>query len=201
MEARKLTLDICTRFIQRIQLYLGVYLALAGLGTFFIVFVILGYIKFKLTLIQWICVGTVVGVLDIYCVLIMFPYSYINEQSRWQLKRLVFLKSVLQRITCDERLLGSNVKRIRQVIIFKAVSYLQKETADIEDQAERREKMLEMAGAAMDTVNEAIDLLEKELEHRPQKLLGITMYPDQITGLLTTGVLFAFTTLSSKLGM
>ena len=93
------------------------------------------------------------------------------------------------------------MKRIRQVIIFKAVSYLQKETAEIEDQAERREKMLEMAGAAMDTVNEAIDLLEKELEHRPQKLLGITMYPDQITGLLTTGVLFAFTTLSSKLGM
>lgn len=121
MEARKMILNIGARFIIRIQFYLGVYLTLAGLGTFFIIFVILGYIKIKLTLIQWICVSTVVGILDIYCVLIMFPYSYINEQSRWQLKRLVFLKSILQRITRDERLLGSNVKRIRQVIVYKVV--------------------------------------------------------------------------------
>ena len=60
--------------------------------------------------------------------------------------------------------------------------------------------MLEMAATAMDTVNEAIDLLEKELDHRPQQLLGITMYPERITGLITTGMLFAFTTLTSNLG-
>ena len=108
MEARKMVLNIGARFIIRIQFYLGVYLALAGLGTFFIVFVILGYVKVKLTLVQWICISTIVGILDIYCVLIMFPYSYINEQSRWQLKRLLFLKSILQRITHDETLIGSN---------------------------------------------------------------------------------------------
>ena len=201
MEARKLVLDMGARFVIRIQFYLGVYLAMAGLGTFFIICLILGYIPLKLTIIQWICLSLLVTILDIYVILIMFPYSYINEQSKWQLKRLVFIKSLLQRLTRDERLLGSNVKRIRQVIVQKAVTFLQKETADIKDRDERQEKMLEMAGAAMDTCNEAIDLLEKELDHRPQQLLGLTMYPERITGLLTTGFLFGFTTLSSKLGM
>ena len=108
MEARKMVLNIGARFIIRIQFYLGVYLAIAGIGSIFILLVLVGYIKVKLTLVQWICLSTVIGILDIYCLAIMFPYSYINEQSRWQLKRLLFLKSILQRITHDETLLGSN---------------------------------------------------------------------------------------------
>ena len=55
--------------------------------------------------------------------------------------------------------------------------------------------MFGMAGEAMEIVDDIIDLLEKELEHKPQKLLGVTMYPSRLTGLLTTVILFAFTTM------
>jgi len=64
-------------------------------------------------------------------------------------------------------MLMSNVKRIRQLVTRMAVAYLQKETVDILDIEERKAKMIELAQGAFDTINEGIDLLEKELEHRP----------------------------------
>ena len=95
----------------------------------------------------------------------------------------------------------TNVNRIRQLIVRKAVAYLQRQTADLEDQEERKEKMLEMAGEAFDAINEAIDLLEKELENTTQELLGLAMYPERITGILSAGFFFAFSTISSAAGV
>lgn len=116
---------------------------------------------------QWICFLTLLAILDIYVLAILWPYSNINEQTKHQLQRLVFLKSVLQRITRDEEMLASNPRRIRQQIIRKAVYYLQKETAHISDSEERKAKLLELANEAYEAINEGIDLLEKELDHRP----------------------------------
>jgi hypothetical protein len=61
--------------------------------------------------------------------------------------------------------------------------------------------MIELAQQAFDAINEGIDLLEKELEYRPQALLGVAMYPDRITGLLSAAAMFAFTYVSSSLGV
>lgn len=201
IEARKLILDIGSRFIVRIQYYLSTYLAIAGLGSLFVVGYLSGYIKVKISLEVWICVGTILAVLDVYVLLVLWPYSYVNEQTRYQVKRLVFLKGVLQRIIRDEDMLVSNVNRIRQLVTKRAVAYLQAQTADIEDKAERRAAMIEMAGAAYEAINEGIDLLEKELEFTPQELLGLAMYPDRITGIISAAAAFAFTTASGAAGV
>lgn len=201
LEARKLVLDIGSRFIVRIQYYMSTYFAIAGLGTLFVIGYILKYIQIEISLEVWICLGTILVVLDVYVLLVLWPYSYVNEQTAYQIKRLVFLKGIMQRIIRDDDMLVSNVNRIRQLVTRKAVQYLQEQTADIEDRQERREKMLEMAGEAYDGINEAIELLEKELEHTPQKLLGLAMYPDRITGILSAGAMFAFTTASGAAGI
>jgi hypothetical protein len=96
MEARKIVLDTGSRFIYRIQYYLSTFLALALLTTGFCIAYLMGYIKgIKLPLELWICIITVIAVLDVYVLLVLWPYSYVNEQTRYQIKRLVFLKGVL----------------------------------------------------------------------------------------------------------
>jgi predicted HTH domain antitoxin len=110
----------------------------------------------------------------------------------------VQLKGVLQRIVRDERILTSNSKAIQQLILRKAVQFVQKEVKNLETREERIEKMKELIQGGYDTINEAVDLIEKELEYTPQELLGFAMYPDRVTGLLTTLATIAFGLLSSK---
>lgn len=61
---------------------MSTYFAIAGLGTLFVVGYILGYIKVKISLEMWICIGTILTVLDVYVLLVLWPYSYVNEQTR-----------------------------------------------------------------------------------------------------------------------
>jgi hypothetical protein len=95
LEARKLVLDIGSRFIQRIQFYLATYLAIAVIGTLFIIIDLTRFIELNLSTEVWICVVTLIGVLDVYLLTILYPYSYVNEQTKYQIERLVFFKGVL----------------------------------------------------------------------------------------------------------
>ena len=79
MEARKIVLDTGSRFIYRIQYYLSTYMVIAALGTGFCIAYMMGYIKIKLSLELWICIITVLAVLDVYVLLVLWPYSYVNE--------------------------------------------------------------------------------------------------------------------------
>ena len=54
--------------------------------------------------------------------------------------------------------------------------------------------MIQLALEAYDSINEGIDLLEKEMNYNPIMLLGIRMYPERITGFLTTAFMFTVTT-------
>ena len=69
---------------------------------------------------------------------------------------------------------------------------------NLEIREERINMMKELIQGAHDTINEAVDLIEKELEYSPQELLGFAMYPDRVTGLLTTLATIAFGLLTSK---
>ena len=92
IEARKLVLDIGSRFIVRIQYYLSTFLAIALISTGFCIAYLMGYIKgINITLELWICIITFIVILDVYILLVLWPYSYVNEQTRYQIKRLVFL--------------------------------------------------------------------------------------------------------------
>ena len=55
-----------------------------------------------------------------------------------------------------------------------------------------------MIQKAHDTINEAVDLIEKELEYSPQELLGFAMYPDRVKWFLSTLATIAFGMLTSK---
>ena len=84
MEARRLVLDTGSRFINRIQYYLSTYMALAALGTAFCIAYMMGYIQgVKLSSELWICLITVLAILDVYVLLILWPYSCVNEQTRY----------------------------------------------------------------------------------------------------------------------
>jgi len=67
MEARKLVLDTGSRFINRLQYYLSCYMLVATLGTGFCVAYLMGYTPkgLKLPLELWICMTTVLVVLDV----------------------------------------------------------------------------------------------------------------------------------------
>lgn len=79
LEARKLVLDIGSRFIVRIQYYLATYFAIAALGSLFVLGYLTGYVMVSFTTEQWICFLTILLVLDLYILSILWPYSYVNE--------------------------------------------------------------------------------------------------------------------------
>jgi hypothetical protein len=58
--------------------------------------------------------------------------------------------------------------------------------------------MKELIERSNNAISESVNLIEKELEYCPQKLIGFTMYPERITGLLTTLATIAFGIVSSK---
>jgi hypothetical protein len=101
---------------------MSIFILLAGVGILYALAAGSGYVNWKyLTIKQWICAGSYFFFLSCLCLNVMWPYSYVNEQSRLQLKRLVQLKAVLQRLVRDERILISNSKAIEQQILRKAV--------------------------------------------------------------------------------
>ena len=59
--------------------------------------------------------------------------------------------------------------------------------------------MLTLTEKAYAGITEAIDELEKDLDYRPQKLLGVEMYPERIYTLVTTTATIGFTLIQSNL--
>ena len=53
----------------------------------------------------WIVIGVHAGFLTVILLGILLPTSYINKQTMWQMKRLIFLREVYQRIIRDSRIL------------------------------------------------------------------------------------------------
>ena len=90
IEARKMVLDLGSRFTIRVQYYMSVFIVVAGAGILYALAAGSGYVNWKyLTIKQWICSGTYLLVLSCLCLNVMWPYSYVNDKSRLQLKRLV----------------------------------------------------------------------------------------------------------------
>ena len=117
VEARTLVLDLGSRFTIRVQYYMSIFISVTAIGILYGLATGAGYINWKyLSIKQWICAGSEVFVLSCLCLMTMWSYSYVNEQSRTQLKRLVMLQRFLQRLVTDDLILSSNSKEIRQQI-------------------------------------------------------------------------------------
>ena len=92
VEARTLVLDLGIRFTIRVQYYMSVFISVTAIGILYGLATGAGYINWKyLSIKQWICAGSEVFVLSCLCLMTMWSYSYVNEQSRTQLKRLVMI--------------------------------------------------------------------------------------------------------------
>jgi hypothetical protein len=200
LEARRLVAETGSRFSARIQIYVGIYLSLVGTGVALCFAAVSGYIDASsLTWPQWISLGAMLFVFVYICLAVMFPYAYVNEQSRYQVESLLELKAVMQRFMQDDRVIVSNPRRIRNQVLRKSILFLQSETRGAADWEEKEEKMMAIVEKAYAGITEAIDEIEKDLDYRPQKLLGFTMYPDRIYTFVTTTATIGFTLIQGKL--
>jgi hypothetical protein len=96
LEARRLVMDVGSRFAVRIQIYLTIYLTVVGIGVLLLFLALSGNIDASaLGWADWISLTLIILYFVILCVQIMFPYAYINEQSKYQIESFLALKSSL----------------------------------------------------------------------------------------------------------
>ena len=133
----------------------------------------------------WIVVAAHASILTILLLVVMLPSSYINKQTQFQMKRLIFLKEVYQWIVRDQSIVQQNPKRLDTKIQRLAVTILREATSDLNGD-EKIEKMNELATSVYEALSDAIDEIEKDEELNPKKFLGVALYPDKLWGWFTT---------------
>ena len=113
LEIRKLIMNAGSRFRIRIEIYTAVFGGLAiGLDGI-IFFTASGLLDYKMfDPLTWVYILFVGAFMTVYLLAIMYPLSYINEQSRHQISMLIQFKELIQRIVRDRRLLLSHPLRV-----------------------------------------------------------------------------------------
>ena len=75
-----------------------------------------------LTVEQWISFGILFVYLGIFVFMFLMPNAYLNQEMEWQIKRLLKVKTVYQRIIRDEGMLKANPitinNRIQQLALM-----------------------------------------------------------------------------------
>ena len=106
LKARKLTLELGSRFQTRVQLYVSYYILIDAILLVLLFALGSGFIDGSiLSTKAWIIIGIHAIILTTCLLLILLPTSYVNQQTRYQMKRLIFLKEVYMSIVRDERVL------------------------------------------------------------------------------------------------
>ena len=124
LEVRKMVLEVGARFQTRIQYYSSFHLVLflvmagflfataSGLGLSFSVFNIEQWVSFS---ILFVYLGT-------FVFMFLMPNAYLNQEMEWQIKRLLKVKTVYQRIIRDDGMLKANPitinNRIQQLALM-----------------------------------------------------------------------------------
>ena len=187
MEIRRLVIHTGSRFQIRIQIYTSMYIALM----FILDVILFGAASLVISLdtfhpITWMYIITYAVVFTSYMLGIMYPLAYINEQTRHQIRQLIQFKEVIQRVVRDKRLLYCHPLQIDNRIQQVAIKEYRRLAGDLQGD-ERKEKMAEMAEGTYETLLDAIESLQLELDFTPIKFLGkFALYPDTLTSILTT---------------
>ena len=95
-------------------------------------------------------------VFNFYMFGMMFPLSYINEQTRFQIRQIIEFRKIVQRVVRDRRVLMSNPIRIEHRVQQIAVKEYKRLTAHLSGE-EREEKMLALAEKTYETLTDAMD--------------------------------------------
>ena len=104
----------------------------------------------------WIYILVIAVILNYFMFNIMYPLSYINEQSRKQIAMLIQFKELITRLVRDKRMLTSHPLRISHRIQQLAVKMYRRDTQDLKGE-ERDEKMQELAEKTQETLQDAVD--------------------------------------------
>ena len=114
LEARRLVLETGARFQVRIQYYTSYYLAIFIVMTIFFFAVASGLgLSFSiLTVPQWVCFSCFYLFFVVFIFMILTPNAYLNKEMHWQIKRLLKIKQVYQRIIRDDKVLKTNPVQI-----------------------------------------------------------------------------------------
>ena len=88
-------MDTGSRFASRIQIYLTIYLIIVGNGVLLCFAAASGYIDASaLDWPQWLSLMLMLLIFSFMCLLIMFPYAYVNEQTKYQMESIIALKAI-----------------------------------------------------------------------------------------------------------
>ena len=163
VEARKLTLSIGARFTIRMQIYISIYLLLTAFTIGFLFSLGFGFINqdiigYETTIVIIISISIVTLVLFA----ILLPTSYINQQTNYQMQRLISLKENYVRVLCDQRILRANPETLDTKFQRIAVRLLRQDTEHLKGE-ERFKRMEELAEKVFNSLSEAIEELEKDL--------------------------------------
>jgi hypothetical protein len=77
-------MDVGSRFVIRIQIYLSIFLFIVGNGVILVLAAAAGYLNADaLGWPEWISLLSTISIFSYQCVIVMLPYAYVNEQSRY----------------------------------------------------------------------------------------------------------------------
>ena len=113
LAARKIMLDMGFRFELRVQAFISFYIIADAIMLLLLFALGSGFTSgdFMSTK-AWIILAVHASILTTLLLIVMLPSSYINKQTQFQMKRLIFLKEVYQWIVRDKNILQQNPKRL-----------------------------------------------------------------------------------------
>jgi len=133
LEARKICLETGARFQFRIQIYVTYFIGILVLMLIWWFAVFSGFVSFHtLTTEQWVSFTCWSILILCMVMMILLPNSYLNEEMMWQIKRMIKLREVYQRLVRDPEMLKMNPVRIQNRIQQMGVKMLRKATADLQ---------------------------------------------------------------------
>ena len=124
LEVRKMVLEVGARFQTRIQYYSSFHLVLflVMAGFLFATASGLGLSFSVLNIEQWVSFSILFVYLGTFVFMFLMPNAYLNQEMEWQIKRLLKVKTVYQRIIRDDGMLKANPitinNRIQQLALM-----------------------------------------------------------------------------------
>ena len=198
-ECRHLVLNIGSNYANRVKVYTTIYLlAMIILDvTFFLAFSnLLPWNTFSSE--AWISLAVLAVTMTISILKVMYPFSYLNEETTLQIERVTKIKELMFRLAHDESVLTKNPNTIFNRAQMSAMKYyracLDKNLSG-DAFKEAMKEQIERTISALDTVQAN---LEYEFGYSPQTFLGFVLMPDTITSWLSFIATFGFGIIQSQ---
>jgi len=101
--------------------------------------------------------------------------------------QVVALKQQVERVVVDRRVQLTEPTFISNVTVKRALRFLRTRVERLEKESgrtwtseERLDKRVELGQKALDSINSTADVLQKELQYNPIKILGLALMPEQL---------------------